>query len=147
MESQIVSYHYCGEEVYPEGLLRRLSSCEYLMELISKFSATKPCIPISEISLKNVAVGSKAKFTTTRCGDLVSLKCNLIADKGNHCVNCRNLKRSLGKKFWFQHHAVAKGCHNTNKCAEQLNYKRQVETLMRKTQVFLRFRLDFGDVM
>lgn len=98
MDKQFISYHYHGDQVHPEGLQSRFTSYEHLGSLINKFTNTRPCNAIKNRALLEVALASRVKYNTNKYGDLVSPHCSLVADKGHHCVKCRNFIRSLMKK-------------------------------------------------
>lgn len=139
MDSQQISYHYHGCRVYLETLERVFTSYEHLGELITQFSATRPCSSITQRSLKEVALGSRVKYNTNDYGDMVSVNCKLVADKGHHCVNCRKLVTSLKRrKKALQNKSNKWNIGDKWKKRGKLqNCKRQMATLKRKAQVLL----------
>lgn len=138
MDSQFILYHFRGKQVYLEGRPKKFSSYEHLIEIIMKLSDAKPCSPITQRSLKDVAIGSKVKFATNCSGDIVSPNCKHVADKGRHCVNCRNLVKSLRKrKIWLEKNNIQENVsHKSKEHSNLKDCRRQIATLLRKEQVF-----------
>ncbi len=99
-DSQILSYHYHGDVVYPIGLAHTFTSYEHLGELISAFGLTKPCATITERSLIQLAMASSTRlpYRQNKHGDVESSYCQIVAYKGRQCMKCRNLKGYLMKQ-------------------------------------------------
>lgn len=139
MDSQIVSYHYHGVQVFPHGFARKFTSLEHLGEMITAFSFTRPCSSIQLRALKEVAFGSRIRYNVNRNGDLTSPQCKLVADKGHHCIKCRNLIRSLmSRKMALQKQPIKRNMFDKHKQRRNLeNCRRKIVTLKRKATVHL----------